>query len=80
MTKFSNAGATIPEIDDHTQFSPRQLMKPKPKLLVAPGKPEEDSYPKNNRENEEEYLEQLVRKVARELSEDEKGSNKNGKK
>lgn len=36
VTKFAEAGVTIPEIDQHTSFNPRQLMRPAPKLLVAP--------------------------------------------
>ncbi|OHB57643.1 MAG: hypothetical protein A2Y07_05725 [Planctomycetes bacterium GWF2_50_10] len=35
ITKFANAGLTIPEIQKFTIFNPRQLMKPEPKLLVG---------------------------------------------
>jgi hypothetical protein len=34
--KFINAGATIPEIEGHSHFNPRQLMSPEPKLLAMP--------------------------------------------
>ena len=50
VTKFAAAGLTIPEIENFTVYDPRQLMKPEPKLLVAPkqagreaGKGEEES-------------------------------------
>lgn len=36
VMKFADAGVTIPEIEDFTTFSPRQLLHPAPKLLVAP--------------------------------------------
>jgi hypothetical protein len=36
VTKFAEAGVTIPEIERFTTFSPRQLMRPEPKLLVGP--------------------------------------------
>lgn len=35
VTKFAEAGVTIPEIEGFTTFNPRQLMRPEPKLLVA---------------------------------------------
>ncbi len=36
ITKISKSGITIPEIEKHTYFNPRQLMKPEPKLLLPP--------------------------------------------
>ena len=33
--KFREAGVTIPEIEKHTVFNPRQLMRPEPKLLIS---------------------------------------------
>lgn len=35
ITAFGESGVTIPEIDLSTEFSPRELMKPEPKLLVS---------------------------------------------
>jgi hypothetical protein len=34
--KFINAGAIIPEIENHSHHNPRQLMAPAPKLLAMP--------------------------------------------
>lgn len=36
VTKFLEAGATIPELNEESSHSPRSLMKPNQKLLVAP--------------------------------------------
>lgn len=36
IEKFSDAGIIIPEIEEHTTFNPRQLMRPQQKLLIAP--------------------------------------------
>jgi hypothetical protein len=36
ITKFGQAGVTIPEIEDRTVFNPRQLMRAEQKLLIAP--------------------------------------------
>jgi hypothetical protein len=36
VKKFGRAGATIPEVEKYTIYNPRQLMKPEPKLLMAP--------------------------------------------
>ena len=36
ITKFGQAGVTIPEIEDRTVFNPRQLMRAEQKLLISP--------------------------------------------
>ena len=41
VSKFSEAGVTIPEIEDFTYYNPRQLMKPEPKLLSAGQEPDQ---------------------------------------
>ena len=52
VTKFANAGITIPEIDKFTVYNPRQLMKPSPKLLVASkeARPEADKGEQESKE------------------------------
>lgn len=81
VTKFAAAGVTIPEIENFTVFDPRQLMKPEPKLLVAPrqavgeaGKGEEESKEPGARQiNDPEFQEYMAR-MAREFLEGKAGS------
>jgi hypothetical protein len=39
VSKFIDAGATIPELEKHAAHSPRALMAPQPKYLAAPANP-----------------------------------------
>ncbi len=41
INKFSQAGATIPEMEDSTRFDPRKLMRPDNRALVALVEPQE---------------------------------------
>jgi len=41
-TKFMQAGATIPELETESNYSPRQLMKPEQKLLAFSAREESD--------------------------------------
>lgn len=53
-TQFIEAGITIPELEGVSSHSPKQLMKPEPKLLVSPWN---DAGPKNHTDIQEEAAE-----------------------
>lgn len=76
VTKFGNAGVTIPEIENFTVYNPRQLMKPEPKLLVGPkqaepeaGKGEEESNGASPPQIDDPEFQAYMQKMAREFLE-----------
>lgn len=61
-TKFMETGAIIPELEGVSSHSPRQLMKPEPKLLVSTWSDEEKEVEKSKhkvKSNEKDELSEL---------------------
>jgi hypothetical protein len=62
--KFLSCGAIIPEMTKHSNFEPRQLLAPEPKLLTSG--PEVDTAEENGlTEAEQEQLDELLKKSGR---------------
>lgn len=81
VTKFADAGVTIPEIENFTIYNPRQLMKPQPKLLAGPkqaqadaGNGEEESEEKRTFEIDDPEFQAYMEKMAREFRGQKTGS------
>jgi hypothetical protein len=75
ITKFGQAGVTIPEIERYTVYNPRLLMQPDRKLLVV-GTIADASMPEDTTVHEDPEFQEYMERMAREFREERRGVSK----